>query len=71
MDLSKNTLLISHTNISSKDYLISMKGGNMKKIAITLGILAMLGGNALAGYSSCTTTCNYYTNSCTTTCYDY
>ena len=45
------------------------KGENMKKLGLVLGILAMLGSNAIAGYSSCTTTC--YGNSCTTYCYDY
>ena len=41
----------------------------MKKIGLIIGILALLSGNAMAGYSYCTTSC--YGNSCTTYCYEY
>ena len=70
MGLSKIILPISHTkNLISTYLFIMKKGENMKKLGLVLGILAMLGSNAIAGYSSCTTTC--YGNSCTTYCYDY
>jgi len=39
----------------------------MKKIALVLSVVTLLSSNALANYTSCTTTC--YGNSCTTTCY--
>ena len=69
MDLSNIYYRFSHTNIFKHDYLIFNKGGKMKKIGLILGILTLLSGNALAGYSYCTTSC--YGNSCTTYCYDY
>jgi hypothetical protein len=40
----------------------------MKKIALMLAMLVVLGTNAFAG-TSCTTTC--YGNTCTTNCYNY
>ena len=69
MDLSNIYNRFSHTNIFKHNYLSFNKGGKMKKIGLILGILTLLSGNALAGYSYCTTSC--YGNSCTTYCYDY
>ena len=69
MDLSNIYNHFSHTKILKHDYLNFNKGGKMKKILIILSITTLLSGNAIAGYSYCTTSC--YGNSCTTYCYEY
>ena len=61
---------ISHTIISNHHYLFLItKGEKMKKIGIILAVLALLGGTANAGTTSCYSSC--YGNSCYVTCYDY
>ena len=69
MDLSNICCDFSHSKILKDDYLNFNKGGRMKKVGIVITLLALLGGSANAGTTTCYTNC--YGNSCTVTCYDY
>ncbi len=69
MDLSNIYNHFTHTKFLKHNYLYFNKGGKMKKVGIILTILALLGGSANAGTTTCYTSC--FGNSCTVTCYSY